>query len=77
MKDSGDGTGSEEQPGAFSRPRYSIFFSTKNMSDTLEAHNGKVNISGRTISNLLLADDIDVLSEELKALVESQNLHKV
>ena len=44
------------------------------MSDALEEHEGKVNIGGRNIPNLLFADDIDALAEEereLEALVES------
>ena len=35
------------------------------MSDTQEENDGKVNIGGRTISNLLSADDIDVLAEKI------------
>ena len=41
---------------------------------TLEEHDGKVIIGGKTITNLRLADDIDALAEEeqeLEALVES------
>ena len=44
------------------------------MSDALEEREGKVNIDGRTITNLRFADDIDTLAEEeqeLEALVES------
>ena len=44
------------------------------MSDALEEHDGKVSISGRNITNLQFADDIDALAEEeqeLEALVES------
>ena len=44
------------------------------MSDALEEHNGKVSISGRNITNLRFADEIDALAEEereLEALVES------
>ena len=44
------------------------------MSDALEEHDRKVSISGRNISNLRFADDIDALAEEeqeLEALVES------
>ena len=47
------------------------------MSDALEEHDGKVSISGRNITNLRFADDIDALAEEeqeLETLVES--LHK-
>ena len=50
------------------------------MSDALEEHDGKVSIGGRNITNPRFADDIDALAEEeqeLEALVESQNLHKV
>ena len=42
--------------------------------DALEAHDGKVSIGGRNITNLRFADDIDDLAEEeqeLEALVES------
>ena len=44
------------------------------MSDALKEHDGKVNIGGRTITNIQFADDIDALAEEgqeLNALVES------
>ena len=44
------------------------------MSDALEEHNGRVSISGRNITNLRFADDIDALAEEeqeLEAQVES------
>ena len=44
------------------------------MSDALKEHDRKVNIGGRTITNMQLADDIDALAEEgqeLDALVES------
>ena len=44
------------------------------MSDALEEHDGKVNIGGRSVTNLRFADDIDALAEEeqeLEALVES------
>ena len=44
------------------------------MSGALDEHNGKVSISGRTITNLRFADDIGVLAEEeqeLEALAES------
>ena len=44
------------------------------MFDALEEHDGKVSISGRNITNLRFADDIDALAEEeqeLEALVES------
>ena len=44
------------------------------MSVALEEHSGKVSISGRNITNLQFADDIDALAEEeqeLEALVES------
>ena len=44
------------------------------MSDALEEDDGKVNIGGRNISNLWLADDIVALAEEeqeLEALIES------
>ena len=43
------------------------------MSDTLEDHDRKVSTDGRTIANLRLADDIDVLAEEeqeVKTLLE-------
>ena len=48
------------------------------MSVALEEHDGKVSISGRNITNLRFADDIDALAEqeqdqELEALVESLN----
>ena len=44
------------------------------MSNSLEEHDGKVSISGRTINNLWFADDIDALAEkeqELEAVVGS------
>ena len=44
------------------------------MSDTLEEHDGKVSIGGRTITNLRFANDSDALAEEeeeLKALIKS------
>ena len=44
------------------------------MPDALEEHDGKVSISGRNITNLQFADDIDALAEEQQeqeALVES------
>ena len=42
------------------------------ITDTLEDHEGTVNIGGRTITNLRFADDIDGLAgeEELAKLVE-------
>ena len=43
------------------------------MSDTLEVHDRKFSTGGRTIANLRLADDIEVLAEEeqeVEALVE-------
>ena len=46
------------------------------MTDALGERDGKVSISGRNITNLRFADDIDVLAEEeqeLEALVESLN----
>ena len=46
------------------------------MSGALEEHDGKVRISGRTITNLRFVDDIDALAEEeqeLEALAESLN----
>ena len=54
-------------------PPASKFF-PKDYSDTLEEHDGKVSIGGRTITDLRFADDIDALAEEeqeLEALVES------
>ena len=53
----------------FFHPPFSTF-----SSDALDAHNGKVSIGGRTITNLRFADDIDAFPEEgqvLEALVES------
>ena len=44
------------------------------MLDALEEHDGKVSISGRDITNLWFADDIDALAEvekEQETLVES------
>ena len=44
------------------------------VSDDLREHDGNVSISGRTITNMRFADDIDALAEEkqeLEALVES------
>ena len=34
------------------------------MSDALEKHDGKVSISGRNITNLRFADDIEALAAE-------------
>ena len=48
-------------------------FLERNMTDTSEDHKGTVSIGGRTITNLLFADDIDGLTgeeEELAKLVE-------
>ena len=70
--------GSEEQSKSgkdvIFQPPSSTFFSKRIMSGTLEEHDGKVSIGGRTITNLRFADDIDALAEveqELEALVES------
>ena len=41
------------------------------MSDTLEEHDGKVSIDGRTITNMRFADDIDALAEEEQKLEAS------
>ena len=44
------------------------------MPDALKEHDGKVSIGGRTISNLLFAEDTDALAEEereVEALNES------
>ena len=44
------------------------------MSNALEEHDGRVSISGKNITNLRFADDIDALAEEqqeLEALVKS------
>ena len=38
------------------------------MSDALKEHDGKVSISGRTITNLPFANDIDALAEEEQEL---------
>ena len=38
------------------------------MTDALEAYEGTVSIGGRTITNLRIADDIDVLAGEEKGL---------
>ena len=46
------------------------------MTDALEDHEGTVSIGGRTITNLLFADDIDGLAgeeEELAKLIELLN----
>ena len=55
-------------------PPSSTFFFERIMSNALEEHDGKISISGKPITNLRFADDIDALFEEeqeLKALVES------
>ena len=44
------------------------------MTDALEEHDGKVSISGRNITSLRFADDIDALAEEeqeIETIVES------
>ena len=41
------------------------------MSNAPEEQDGKVGISGRNISNLWFADDIDAQDQELEDLVES------
>ena len=59
--------------GCFLSPTLFNSFLKRIMSDSLEEHNGKVSIGGRTIANLLFADDIDALAEEeqrVEALVE-------
>ena len=38
------------------------------MSDALEEHGGKVSVSGRNITNLRFADDIDALAKEEREL---------
>ena len=47
------------------------------MSDALEEHDGKVSISGRNITKLRFADDIDAIAQaeqELEALEESLDI---
>ena len=59
---------------------YLQHFLERIMSDALEEHVGNFSIGGRTITNLRFADDVDALAEEeqeLEALDESQDLHKV
>lgn len=41
---------------------------SKGLSDTLEAHDGKVSTDSRTIANLLFADGIDAVGEEQQKL---------
>ena len=58
---------------SFTQPLQHFFFE-RIMSDTLEKHDGKDSIGGRTITNLRFADDIDALAEEgqdLEVLVEN------
>ena len=60
--------------GCLLSPTLFNIFLERIMSDALEEHDGKVSISGRNITNLRFADDIDALAEEeqeLEALVES------
>ena len=48
------------------------------MSDTLKDHHSSISIGGRTISNLLFADDINLISgsnRELQKLTYSLALH--
>ena len=50
------------------------------MSDALEEHDGKARVGRRNITILRFADDKDAQAEEkqeVEALVERQNLHKV
>ena len=60
---------------AFYHPPSSTFFK-RILSDTMEEHDGKVSIGGRTVTNLRF-DGIE--EQELEALVESleKNLLKV
>ena len=49
-------------------------FLVRIISDALEEHNGKVSIGDKTMTNLRLADYIDILAEEwrgLEALVQT------
>ena len=60
--------------GCLLSPTLFNIFLERIMSDALEEHDGKVCISGRNITNLRFADDIDALAEEeqeLEDLVES------
>ena len=60
--------------GCILSPTLFNIFLERIMSDDLEEHDGKVSISGRNITILQFADDIDALAEEeqeLEALVES------
>ena len=43
------------------------------MADALEDHEGTVNIGGRTITNVRLADDIDGLAGQEQELVKFVN----
>ena len=55
-------------------PTFFNIFLERIISDALEEHDGKVNIGGRNISDLWLADGIVALAEEeqeLEALIES------
>ena len=43
-------------------------------SDTLEEHNGKINLGGRNITSQPFVDDIDTVAEqEVESLIESLN----
>ena len=60
--------------GCLLSPTLFNIFLERIMSDTLEEHDEKVSIGGRSITNLRFADDIDALAEEgqeHEALVES------
>ena len=60
--------------GCLLSPTLFNIFLERIMSDSLEEHNGKVSISGRNITKLWFADDIDALAEEeqeLEARLES------
>ena len=66
--------------GCLLSPSLFNIFVEKHMSDALDEHDGKVSIGGKTITSLRFADDIDALAEEeqeLEALGEGQNLHKI
>ena len=60
--------------GCLLSPTFFKIFLERTMFDALEEHDGKVSISGRNITNMRIADDIDAITEEeqeLETLVES------
>ena len=61
----------------FCHPSFSTFLE-RIISDSLEEHNGKVNIGDRNITNLRFVDDTDALAEQQQSLeTPVENLDKM